>query len=316
MTAIVQCPACDRACGVKKPARGEWVRCPHCDWAFAVEAVQGAGESSASASVMAQPQPADDAHTPQILPPSVLFGLALLPFFIPLVWTAARLLGDHEPALSLALPIALAVSAATLSIAVVSTIDWTPATRVKGVFMIVGLAYFTGTLLFFLKADAVEWIKRNIGETADWKETHITRGQCWVRAPGRLSYAGVENTLPGWKLECYRTRDKQAEDWRFTVGFARWPGWQRPAEGLPRAVMRRAAGDDALDERPISYQGASGQFPGQEWTIDLADGLRRVIRVYDIRNTLYYLAVDGPGISSDTAEVQVFFESFVLDEDR
>src|SRR5690606_23747809 len=89
------------------------------------------------------------------LPLSVMIGLALLPFAIPLVWLAAVLLSGRPPALSLATPAALALSAAVLCLAVVFTVDWSPATRLKGVLMLVGLAYFAGLSLFFLKKDMV-----------------------------------------------------------------------------------------------------------------------------------------------------------------
>src|SRR5262245_58224821 len=101
------------------------------------------------------------------LPVSVLIGLALLPFAIPLLWVIAPLVFGQPPMLSLATPVALAVSASALCLAVVYTIDWSPTTRVKGVLILVGLAYFAGLSLYFLKKDMVDGVRKVIGPEAE-----------------------------------------------------------------------------------------------------------------------------------------------------
>src|SRR6202030_2917532 len=78
-------------------------------------------------------------HPPGGLPASVLIGLALLPFAIPILWLIAPIVFGQPPMPSLAVPLAIALSASILSLAVIYTIDWSPQLRVKGVLILVGL---------------------------------------------------------------------------------------------------------------------------------------------------------------------------------
>src|SRR5262249_58963466 len=74
----------------------------------------------------------------------------------------------QEPMLSWAVPVALAVSASVLCLAVIYTIDWSPGTRVKGVLMIVALAYFAALNLYFLKKQMVDEVRKFFGAGHDW----------------------------------------------------------------------------------------------------------------------------------------------------
>src|SRR5579872_7038261 len=72
-------------------------------------------------------EPNEDDHDPHRhpvsgLPASVLVGLALLPFAIPVLWVTAPPIIGHTPQLSFAVPLAIAVSASILSLAVIYTI--------------------------------------------------------------------------------------------------------------------------------------------------------------------------------------------------
>src|SRR5262249_42094461 len=112
--------------------------------------------------------PAEPDHDPHReaqgpLPTSVLIGLALLPFLIPIMWLIGPAILGEEPVLSVAAPIALAVSTSILCLAIIYTIDWTPTTRVKGVLTLVALSYFTGASLYFLKKEMVEQVKKFFG---------------------------------------------------------------------------------------------------------------------------------------------------------
>src|SRR5262245_34892792 len=101
----------------------------------------------------ASPDAEFDPHgePPGSLPASVLIGLALLPFLIPILWLVAPALTGQEPVLSLASALALAFSSSVLCLAVIYTVDWRPSTRIRGVLLLVVLSYVTGVTLYFMK---------------------------------------------------------------------------------------------------------------------------------------------------------------------
>src|SRR5262245_25162273 len=176
----VRCPACRRLSRVDAAALELTVACPRCGEAFvALEEAELVAPGprhplvpplprrvpepppvfDAPSRISREPAPDEDhdphRHPPGALPVSVLIGLALLPFVIPILWAIAPAVFGQEPMLSWAVPVALAVSASVLCLAVIYTVDWTPATRVKGVLMIVVLAYFAALNLYFLKKQMV-----------------------------------------------------------------------------------------------------------------------------------------------------------------
>src|SRR5262249_1566960 len=161
------------------------------------------------------------------------FGLALLPFIIPLVWIAAPIVTGVEPNVSLAVPIALAVTAATLSLAVVSTVDWTPSTRVKGVLMIVGLPYFSATTPSFLQADAIELVKENLRDPPEWRIHE--HDDYRVLVPGEMLKDKNVDPLSGWDLIYFRHRTDD-EPLSFVVGSEEL---RRPFRMLPIRFPRK-----------------------------------------------------------------------------
>ena len=131
---------------------------------------------------------------------SVLVGLALLPFAIPLLWLVAPLITGQEAALSLAVPISLAVAASALCLGVVYTIDWTATTRIKGVLMLVGLAYLSSAGLYFLKKDMMDRVQdlgpliRTSGARCRSKEGELSRSGC----PGHACRWTTGNRSKDW----------------------------------------------------------------------------------------------------------------------
>src|SRR5437868_13522703 len=146
MSVVVRCPECRGAAQVDPAALGELVLCPRCNGPFL--AVQAATPVAPARPAHADPPPprrreprrrhraepvapptADRPAAPDPndrpldggLPASILIGLALLPFVIPLLWLVAPMLVGQPPALSLAAPAALAVTASVLSLAVIYT---------------------------------------------------------------------------------------------------------------------------------------------------------------------------------------------------
>jgi len=252
---------------------------------------------------------------------SVLFGLALLPFIMPLVWIAAKILMGWEPNVSLAIPIALALTAATLSLAVVSTVDWTPATRVKGVLMIVGLAYFTGGTLFFLKREAIEWFKQQIHDDLNWQEFKPPRGDCKVQVPVQMA-ATKDQLMEGWDGKVFRAARIDLEEMRtFTFAVDLENPWNKKLRkrviSLDEAQRQLIAesGKPSEDFHEPPYRPRPNQ-KGREWSVSFDQGVRRVVRIYHIEDRLYYLAVEGVNVSSENEDVIAFFNSFILLQDE
>lgn len=239
------------------------------------------------------------------LPASVLVGLALLPFVIPLLWLLAPLV-TQSPALSLAAPAALAVAAAALSLAVIYTVDWTPATRVKGVLMLVGLSYFAGFSLYFLKKDMVDRVKRAFDPV--W-QPFVPPGQGYeVRLPGKPTHDPNHKPLD-WPLDCYHTSQEM-----FGTRISYWVGVGDDREpGTGDAVWfaareRRVRTGNVPLAQPAEPKTCDGS-PGREWVLAPEDGVTRVVRVYRVNKQVYYLEVVASGVSPEDEEVTKFTES-------
>src|SRR5438552_2355359 len=72
------------------------------------------------------------------------------------------------------------------------TVDWTPATRIKGVLILVGLSYFAGLSLYFLKKEMVDRVKDFFDSSRDWHTFHPPNSNYSVRLPANLA----NNTKP------------------------------------------------------------------------------------------------------------------------
>lgn len=320
MSVVIRCPACNNLSRTGSESLGQLVICPSCRGPFV--ATEAARNRTARAIPVSAPPPSqpenNDSHSHDALasspalPKSVLFGLSLLPFLIPLVWMLAPLLFGWEPMLSLVVPITLAIAASTLSLAVVSTIDWTPLTRIKGVFMIVGLAYFTGALLFFLKPEAAEWVKKNFGNDMAWHQFWPRGAGCGVKMPGNEIEKVNDQPLPGWDLDqCYRAKVEDANGpITYTLGIGKVGRKIDPEDWFKRAKMalETDVGVPAQDERRVMSR---QRRLGREWTLPLPnDGPVRVVQVYRSGERFFYLAVEGVNIKSSEDNVSEFFSSF------
>ncbi len=251
------------------------------------------------------------------LPTSVLVGLALLPFMIPLVWLIAPLVVGQPPVLSLAAPTALAVAASALCLAVVYTVDWSPATRIKGVLMLVGLSYFAGLSLYFLKQNMVERVKAFFGPDREWKEVAPQDRSYRVRMPRNVAQT-QDQPMPGWPLACYRGSEKHLAGAQVVLvaGAGKDPSPDRPndewLDEAGRAVFRGTGAQPGrlqpLAGEPITHQG----FPGRQWEVQVpgANAIR-IVRVYRAEGTVYYLSAEGPNLTRDDALAQTFFQSFL-----
>jgi hypothetical protein len=251
------------------------------------------------------------------LPATVLVGLALLPFLIPLLWVLAPAVMGQEPVLSVAAPTALAVAASALCLAVVYTVDWTPTTRVKGVLMLVGLSYFAAASLYYLKKEMVDRVKRFFGAGAEWKEFSPPNGDCKILMPGVPRRLPQLQPLPGWKLECHQgTHKPYLGTFWFTVGYGVDVQPNVPDDEWFEAAKKAALSIDprrrAVRETPVEQQ----KWRGREWVFENGDedetvSVTRVVRVPEKRR-VYFVSARGPKLSPDDDEAKAFFDSFLI----
>jgi hypothetical protein len=249
----------------------------------------------------------------------VLIGLALLPFAIPILWLVAPAVIGKAPAVSIATPLALALSASILCLAVIYTVDWTPATRIKGVLMLVGLAYFGAASLYFIKKEMVEWMKRNtrFEDRIDWQEFETAHYR--VKMPAKPLPA-PERPTQSIALDCYAaTCDHPViPQLKFVVGSGKLPA---PANGAPgvgtndwfndllQEIQVQAGGK--LEERLMTQFESKRQhvFAGRKLSIRFPDDNIRLIQVFPIKGRLYYQSVEGAHLNWRDPEVRQFFGS-------
>jgi hypothetical protein len=341
--AVVRCTACLGVSQVEAGALGLTVRCPRCDATFvAVEEAEVVApvrparnpllpvsephleprrtrrrrpEHAADHESNPAPEPNEGSyHTSSgPLPASVLIGLALLPFAIPILWLVAPAVTGVAPAMSIATPFALALSASILCLAVIYTDDWTPTTRIKGVLMLVGLAYFGAVSLYFLKKEMVERFKRFTGleERIDW-QNHDT-GDYQVSMPGPAKPVAVRDVpirsipLVWFRADC----DQPLGPLTSIVGSADLPdhaGNDAWFDQITKEIVRESGGQQRGQTSSIRY---ARSFPGRQLEILLPDkSTIRIVRVFVIQGRFYYLAIEGFAIKARDRHPQTFFDSF------
>jgi hypothetical protein len=350
---VVRCPVCRGASQVGPEAVGLLVACPRCSEPFvAVEEAAPVASRSEPSPAPERPRPkrprpaprgtprrsrgwaepiappdspvaaaAPDPHdhsdlAPGGLPLSVMIGFALVPFTIPLIWVAALLLTGQEPALSIATPASLALSASILCLAVVFTVDWSPATRLKGVLMLVGLAYFAGFSLFFLKKDMIDRAKQTFSPQGKWQVFQPADRGYQVKLPNPHPRAPQnDNPLPGWNLTCYRAVQENflgptalivasGPDSSAALDHA----WFESVE----KIIGKAARGVATDPKELKIL---GRHPGRQWQVEIPErDAVRVVRVYRVDGKVYYLAAEGPDIDPEDEDnlAYTFFNSFEI----
>lgn len=331
----VRCPACRGQSRVDAASLQLLVQCPRCDETFvALEEAELVAASRRNSIVAPRrvpelslpgqgksapvQEPDHDPHRnpPGSLPPSVMIGLALLPFAIPILWMIAPAVLGQEPMLSWAVPLALAVTTSILCLAVIYTIDWSPATRVKGVLMMVGLAYFAAVNLYFLKKQMVDDVKKFFGTDGNW--VRFTRGDGYqVKMPGEPTQIDEQPLRPLAQLTCYKStyRAPFIGPYDFIAGSGRpqmnpngpAPGTDVWYDRVCDQIVDRGGQLEGKPD-PVTHQ----DFPGRQLVIDLGAGHVRVVRVFFIKGRAYYLCVEGPGLTAENELVAEFFDSFLV----
>ncbi len=342
MAVVVRCTGCDGLARVGPEAVGLLVVCPRCGDPFLADPVPEPAAPVLSppapppprpsrAEPVAPPRPRPRRRPPEPppeevhdhpppsaggVPFSVIIGLALLPLSIPLLWLIGPVAVGHTPALTLATPVSLAVSAAVLCLAVAYTVDWAPVTRIKGVLTLVGLAYFAGLSLYFLKQEAAEWAQQRLGADQEWHEFTPPGGGYEVRLPGEPTPTPA-GPVPALKLTYFRASVKEfGRSVVFTVGAG--PDHDRDAAdgewftAVEQSLRDAGPGGVMLPGRALTD---AVRLPNREWEAKLRKGAEtRLVRVYRDRanGRVYLLSAEGPRLDAADDEARQFFGSFAV----
>ncbi|MBP3959568.1 hypothetical protein J8F10_30355 [Gemmata sp. G18] len=278
------------------------------------------------------PDPEHDPHSRPVagLPVSVLVGFALMPFGIPLLWFVGPLVTGKEASLSLAVPVSLAIAASALCLGVVYTIDWTAATRIKGVLMLVGLSYLSASGLFFLKKDLMDRVQKFFSVTPEWHWVR-TEDKGWhVRMPFPAVVDRETQPLPGLARmsEVRRARyepkgqEGPAYEYYFGAGPANpnvgdsadgWLGRIREGMWFVRVdrELKDRGGKLVEGGRSIAHPLAPDSN-GRQWMFELGGtgGTVRIVQVFIIEGRVYYLSAEGPELVASDDPAERFFGSF------
>jgi hypothetical protein len=261
------------------------------------------------------PDPEHDPHTRPVagLPISVLIGLALLPFGIPLMWLLAPMVTGQDAALSLAVPISLAFSASALCLGVVYTIDWKATSRIKGVLMLVSLAYLTGAGLFFLKKDMMDRVQQFFGKSNRWVTVQSPQGKFRAKLPERFT-RDQSQPLPNMEVaDTFSSTHIVDDDTRYYYRVAASKEKARDFndewfKNIATELKKDAADPQLVRETEIAREGMTGR----QWEFKLRDrDTVRIVQVLVKKNRYYYLAAEGPNLTPDDEEFsRRFFNSF------
>jgi predicted Zn finger-like uncharacterized protein len=354
MLVVIRCPKCRGASRVEEADLGQTVQCPRCADTFSaieeaeliapgpksipgVESANGVPPPAAPPRRITRAQPSDEPPPPEppaaekpapepeldaygeppgSLPASVLIGLALLPFLIPILWLIAPAVIGQEPVLSLASALALAFSTSVLCLAVIYTVDWRPTTRIRGVLLLVVLSYVAGITLYFMKKEWVDGVRKFFGVQLPWVEFEPKGGGYRVKMPTqpvevRMQPLGIVS------IACHQARSDRFGRATFVVGSSHPLPKDKQKEPRPGTdAWFKAATDDlakqaqaaAVKSEPAEYE---GKVLGRQIDLTLANGqMTRIVRLFVIKDRVYYLAVEGPGVRADDEEVGRFFDSF------
>jgi hypothetical protein len=253
------------------------------------------------------------------LPASVLIGLALLPFVIPILWLIAPAAFGQRPHLSVAVPLAIALSASILSLAVIYTIDWSPQVRVKGVLMLVGLAYFFSISFFFLKPEMVDWVKTFFGRK--WITfSHPSAPMRYSVVLPKFPEKDAGQPVPGMRLECYKLiHTDTTGTHEFVVAIdlpppkdAKRPDRDFGSEDWFERTKNMIAADLGQIDPDVPYDSLDElNGKGRQFGIKVAaKNAVRIVHIYVINGRVYYLSIEREGLTEKDEYARTFFSSF------
>lgn len=278
-----------------------------------------------------QPDPPEVERIP---PTGGLIALALLPFSIPLFWLLASSVTQREVVWSFAVPVALAVGVSGLGFGTAYVNRWSVAARAKALLALLLLAYLAAGFLFAVRKEWLQDLRRNFNrghlnwatfhaeppdekaEPGKPKEPKLIGFYC--KYPQGMAEVEIASPFPDWKSKAYGFRDpKRPATEEYTAAVARVPG-VRPASAewvaaVGKAVRAATPPDALVTESALEPR--RDPLTKERWdcwqyhVTRPNDVWSRVARVYRVRGHAIYLAVEGPHLTPDAADVVFFLES-------
>src|SRR5262249_18467563 len=151
-----------------------------------------------------------------------------------------------------------------------------PATRVKGVLMIVALAYFAALNLYFLKKQMVDEVRKFFGAGKDWVQFAGDGFQ--VRMPAKPAQTDDQPLGQLVRLTCYKSSHKPPflGEYYFVAGS----GMHQAALDAPaaladwynRAVREIVAQSGGTQHGRVQEPIQQDAYTGRELEIEFADG--------------------------------------------
>lgn len=326
MQQATRCPHCDELSRVPASAIGQYVACPHCRQPFNAEPADLPEEPPPSSRkrnvpVVHPPKKPDPVPEwqeseaePTSGPKNVLFGLALLPFVIPLLWILGPTLTGKEAIFTFALPMAIAISSAGLCFGIVLAADWSFATRVKAILAIVFVMHFLAALLYFMKAEWVEAIRKEIGRGRDAPSRQFSpqNENYTVRVPAEMQ-DNEQPLVTGWDLKGYRSVDRHGPPTYF-VARGRQPAELNNekdekffAEATAKVV--EAVQGTIISDDPVRNSG----YPGRQLALMLPDkNTKRIVQIFRVERFAFVAAMEDSFLTPDAPDVKYFFKNIDL----
>lgn len=325
MAQAVQCPRCGEWSRVADGAVGATVACPHCTRAFTARA---------AALPVSRPRPApvaprddDDVPTDDDRlfhggggSRSVLVGLSLVPFAIPLIWLLLPFVIAPRPIFSFALPTAIALGVSGLCLGMAYAANWTTRTRLRAIVVLLAFGYGSAAFLYFLKKEWVQAVRKPFGPPElQWKDFQPPDGAYKVKLPGKPTASDV-SPLPGWPLKTFRLAAGPNNDPVLGVAYevAHGPAQDAVKPGrtpddewfaAARKALVERTGGEVTEEKPAAQQA----YPAREYTLTMPDGATtRIARIVRVGRQAHYLAVEGTFIAGDHRFVKTFFDKYFV----
>ncbi len=320
MAQAVQCPRCGEWSRVADAAVGATVACPHCARSFTARAAALPVPRPGPAPVGPRdddtsPTDDDDRLSHGGGSRSVLVGLSLVPFAIPLVWLLLPVVIAARPIFSFALPTAIALGVSGLCLGVAYAANWTTGTRLRAIVVLLAFGYGSAAFLYFLKKEWVQAVRKPFGlPRREWNDFHPPDGAYTVKLPGKPTASDV-SPLPGWPLKTFRLNDPVlGVAYEVAHGPAQdavKPGRTTDDEwfAAARKALVERTGGEVTDEKPAAQQA----YSAREYTLTMPDGATtRIARVVRVGRQAHYLAVEGTFIAGDHRFVRTFFDKYFV----
>jgi hypothetical protein len=320
----ILCTACRNLSEVPRQFISVEVQCPFCSEIF--QAFPNVAMSKDQSRLKNSPAPTvypakkttkpeekfDSGHGATDLGKAAIIGLALIPLMMPLIWIGAIVLLGRDPLFTPMVPLSIGLGATAIGIGAVLTEIWKTRTKLWTVLSIVFFTYLVGLTLFYMKKEWVEAVRNKLGaDEFDWST--YEPGPFRVKLPGKKKQDD-NPTVPEWKLYSVIHTNEKATGYNFRVSHGSEP---EEYSKLDDKTWLEKAGETLANEergKPVKATDIKVQgYSGREWVFSKAENASNLtIRLVRVKSAMIMLSVDGPFLTNEAKEVQIFFKSLYI----